>query len=84
MTRWLPMIFAMAVFFVVGVAATFWTERVRNYWIRQSDRHPEAIHWRLVGRRVRRPWYSIELRLIGILCLATVLLVVWGLVRPWL
>jgi len=78
------MILALAGFLVVGVAATFWTERVRNYWIRQCDRHPEAIHWRLVGRRVRRPWYSIELRLIGILCLGTVLFFLWGFLRQWL
>ena len=28
MMPWLAFAFAMAVFFVVGVAATFWTERV--------------------------------------------------------
>ena len=82
MTRWLPLILGLAVFFVVGVAATFWTERVRQYWIRQCDRHPDELHWRLVGRRVRSQWYPIDLRLIGILCLGTVLFVVWGFLRP--
>lgn len=81
MARWTPMILALAVFFVIGMAAAFWTERLRRYWIRQSERHPNALHWRLVARRVRAPWYSIELRLIGILCLATVIFFVWGFLR---
>jgi protein-S-isoprenylcysteine O-methyltransferase Ste14 len=73
------MIFGLAVFLLVGITATFWTERVRNYWIRQCDRRPDQLHWRLVGRRVRNPSYSIELRLIGILCLGTVLIVCMGI-----
>ena len=75
------MILGLGVFFVIGMAATFWTERVRTYWIRQSERHPDEFHWRIVGRRVRNPWYSIELRLIGILCLGTVAFFVWGFLR---
>ena len=84
MTQWLPLIFTVTFFGAIGVAATFFTDRLRAYWIRQSERHPEEFHWRLVGRRVRKPWYSIELRLIGLLSLGTVLLILWGLLRPWL
>jgi hypothetical protein len=84
MTRWLALIFALSVFLVIGVTATFWTERVRAYWIRQCDRHPDEFHWRLVGLRVRKPSYSTELRLIGIMCLGTVLLFLWGFLRQWL
>lgn len=81
MVQWIPMILGLAVFFVIGMAATFWTERVRNYWIRQSERHPNELHWRIVGRRVRAPWYPMEFRLIGILCLGTAVFFVWGLLR---
>jgi hypothetical protein len=84
MIPWLACIIAMLVFLGFGVAATFYTERLRTYWIRQCERHPDEIHWRIVGRRVRSDWYSIELRLIGILCLGTVILFVWGFLRPWL
>jgi uncharacterized membrane protein YqjE len=31
MARWIPMILALAVVFVIAVAATFWTERLRHY-----------------------------------------------------
>jgi hypothetical protein len=84
MTRWLALIFALAVFSFIGVTATFWTERVRAYWIRQCDRHPNQFHWKLVGWRVRKPSYSIELRLTGIMRLGTALLFLWGFIRQWL
>jgi len=75
MMDWLPLILALFAFFVVGVAATFLTERVRAYLIRQCDRHPHEFYWRLVGQYVRRS-SLIELRLVGIICLGTVLLFV--------
>jgi hypothetical protein len=84
MTRWLALIFAMSVFLVIGVTATFWTERVRAYWIRQCDCHPDEFYWRLVGGRVRKPSYSIELQLIGIMCLGTLLSFPWGSLLQWL
>jgi hypothetical protein len=31
MARWVPMILALAVVFVIGMATTFWTERLRTY-----------------------------------------------------
>jgi len=31
MARWIPMILALAVVFVIAMAATFWTERLRHY-----------------------------------------------------
>ena len=84
MIAWLVFAVAMLVFLGVGVAATFYTERLRSYWIRQCERHPDEIHWRLVGRRVRSEGYSVELRLIGIICLGTVALFMWGFLRSWL
>ena len=60
---------AMLVFLGVGVAATFYTERLRTHWIRKSEQRPDEIYRRIVGRRVRRAGYSVELRLIGIICL---------------
>jgi hypothetical protein len=57
-------------FVVLGLIATFWTRRLREFLIRPCDRHPEAIHWRLTSRRVQSDWYAVELRLIGIVCLA--------------
>ena len=65
-------------FVILGVVATFWTRRFQAFWIRQSDRHPEALHWKLVGRRVRTSWYPVELRLIGILCLAFSVMIWWS------
>ena len=81
MIAWLAFVVAMLVFFVVGVAATFYTERLRTHWIRKSEERPDEIYWRIVGRRVRREGYVVELRLIGIICLGTVLLMLWGFLR---
>jgi hypothetical protein len=75
---------AMLVFLGVGVAATFYTERLRTHWIRKSEQRPDEIYWRIVGRRVRRAGYSVELRLIGIICLGTVALMMWGFLRSCL
>jgi len=74
----------MSIFFVFGVVLTFWTERLQSYWIRQADKHPDSLRWRIVGCRVRSPWYSVELRLYGFLCLGTALFFTWAFARQWL
>ncbi len=87
MIAWLTFAVAILGFLVAGVAATFYTERLRTHWIRRSEQRPNEIYWRIVGHRVRREGYSVELRLIGIMCLGTVALMMWmmwGFVRSWL
>jgi hypothetical protein len=84
MIAWLAFAVVMLVFLVVGVAATFYTQRLRTHWIRKSEQRPDEIYWRIVGRRVRREGYSVELRLIGIMCLGTAALMMWGFLRSWL
>ena len=74
----LVLLLATLPFLIAGLAATFWTRRLQAYWIRQCDRHPGAIPWRLVGRRVRSDWYRTELRVIGIVCLAATANIWWG------
>jgi len=84
MIAWLTFAVAMLGFLVGGVAATFYTERLRTHWIRKSEQRPDEIYWRIVGRRVRREGFSIELRLSGIMCLGAVALMMWGFLRSWL
>jgi hypothetical protein len=81
---WLTFAVAILVFLAVGVAATFYTDRLRAHWIRKSEQRPDEIYWRIVGRRVRRDGFSVELRLSGIMCLGTVALMMWGFLRSWL
>ena len=73
-----------SIFFVSGVILTFWTERLRSYWIRQADKHPDSLCWRIIGCRVRSQWYSVELRLYGLLRLGTALFFTWAFARQWL
>jgi len=84
MTAWLAFAVAMIVFLVFGVAGTFYTERLRTDWIRKSKQRPDEIHWRIVGRRVRRKGFSAESRLSGIMSLGTPALIMWGFLRSWL
>jgi hypothetical protein len=83
MIAWLAIAVVMLVFLVVGVAATFYTERLRTHWICKSEQRPNEIYWRIVGRRVRSERYSRELRLIGIMCFGTVALMMWGFLPSW-
>jgi hypothetical protein len=78
----LPFIFALACFLALGLAATFWTERFRSYWIRRCEQHPGQLHWEVIARRVRRPSYSFELRVVGIVSLIGATICVWILVAP--
>jgi len=82
MIAWFAFIAALLFFLVLGVVATFWTEPFRSYWIRQSERHPGEFHWELIGRRVRRPSYSLELRFVGIISLAAAVFCIWILISP--
>ena len=70
---------ATSPFIVAGVITTFWARRFREFWIRQCDRHPEAIPWRLVSRRVHSDSYLIELRLTGIVLLVISAMWWWGI-----
>jgi hypothetical protein len=74
----LVVLLATLPFLIVGLATTFWTRRLQAYWIRQCDRHPDAILWRIAGRRVRKDSYRIELRVIGIVCVAAIANIWWG------
>jgi hypothetical protein len=82
MIAWVAFILALLFFLVLGVVATFWTEPFRSYWIRQSERHSGEFHWELIGRRVRRPEYSRELRFVGIVSLAAAVFCIWILISP--
>ena len=83
MIAWFAIAVVMLVFLVSGVAATFFTERLRTHWIRKSEQRPDEIYWRIVGRRVRREGFSVELRLSGIMCFGTVAFMMWGFVGSW-
>ena len=78
----LPFVVALACFLVVGLGATFWTERFRSYWIRRCEQHAGQLHWDFVARRVRRPSYSFELRFVGIISLIGAAACIWILVAP--
>ena len=78
----LPLIIVLACFLVLGVAATFWTERFRSYWIRRCEQHPGQFHWQIIARRVQRPSYSFELRVVGIISLSGAAICLWILAAP--
>lgn len=82
MIAWFAFVVAMLVFLGVGVAATFYTERFRSYWIRRCQQHPGQLHWDLIVRRVRQPSYSFELRVVGIISLMGAAMCIWALVAP--
>ena len=64
----IALVVGISIFFVLGVVATFWTERLRSYYIRQGDLHPDSLRW---------------LRLYGLLCLGTALFLIWVFARQW-
>jgi hypothetical protein len=78
----LPLIVALAFFLVLGLTATFWTERFRSYWIRRCEQHPGELHWQIIARRVQRTSDSFELRVVGIISLIGAAICVWILVAP--
>ena len=78
----LSFVAALACFLLLGLAATFWTERFRSYSIRRCEQHPGEFHWEFIARRVRRPSYSLELRFVGIISLIGAAACLWILVAP--
>jgi hypothetical protein len=66
-----PLILALLAFLIVGILFTGWPRRVRKFtiWACESRRWGFWIARGIILRRVNKPAYLIELRLIGIACL---------------
>ena len=80
----LPFLFAFLVFLTIGMLLTGWPKRVRQFTINacESGRWGFWIGRNIILRRVKKPGYLIELRVMGIVCLCTAVLLGWALLAP--
>jgi len=77
----IPLVFAFFVFLITEILYTGWPKRVREFTIGLCESGGWGF-WVARDsslRRVKKPQYVIELRLIGIACLWAALLSVWTL-----
>jgi hypothetical protein len=75
----IPLFLAFAIFGVVGVLLTGWPGRVREFIIDACVRGRWGfwIGRNIILRRVRKPGYILELRLIGIVALCGAVACAW-------
>lgn len=80
----IPFVFAFLLFLTIGILFTGWPKLVREFTINacESGRWGFWIGRNIILRRVKKPGYLIELRLIGIVCLWAAVLVGWMLLAP--
>jgi hypothetical protein len=80
----IPFILIFLLFLVVGILFTRWPRLVREFTINacESGRWGFWIGRSIILRRVKKPGYLIELRLIGIGCLCAAVLLAWMLIAP--
>jgi hypothetical protein len=78
------LLLAFLVFLIPGILCTVWPKRVRDFTIGacESGRWGFWIARGIILRRVKKPAYLIELRLIGIGCLWGAVLCAWALLAP--
>lgn len=80
----LALILMFSLFLIMGILFTGWPKLVREFTINacESGRWGLWIGRSIILRRVKKPGYPIELRLIGIGCLCTAVLLGWVLIAP--
>jgi hypothetical protein len=80
----IPFLLAFLLFLITGILGTVWPKRVRDFTISacESGRWGFWIGRSIILRRVKKPGYLIELRIIGIGCLCTAVLLGWALLAP--
>lgn len=78
------LVLAFLLFLLVGTLLTGWPKRVRGFIINacESGRWGFWIGRGIILRRVKKPAYLIELRLIGIVCLWGAVISAWALLAP--
>ena len=75
----IPFVFAFLLFLSIGLLFTGWPKLVREFTINacESGRWGFWIGRNIILRRVKKPGYLIELRLIGIGCLWGAVVCAW-------
>jgi hypothetical protein len=80
----IPLVFAFLFFLSIGILFTGWPKLVREFTINayESGRWGFWIGRNMILRRVKKPGYLIELRLIGRCLFGAAVLLGWGLLAP--
>jgi hypothetical protein len=80
----IPFVFGFLLFLTMGILFTGWPKLVREFTINacESGRWGFWIGRNMILRRVKKPGYLIELRLIGIGCLWAAVILGWALLAP--
>jgi hypothetical protein len=80
----IPLAFVFLLFLSTGILCTGWPKLVREFTINacESGRWGFWIGRNMILRRVKKPGYLIELRVIGIVSLWAAVLLGWMLLAP--
>lgn len=80
----IPLLFAFLIFLAAGTLCVGWPKRVQKFFIDacESGRWGFWIARNIILRRVNKPGYLIELRLIGIVSLCGAIVCAWAFFAP--
>jgi len=80
----IPFLLIFLLFLAIGILCTIWPKRVRDFTISacETGRWGFWIGRGIILRRVKKPAYLIELRLIGVVSLWAAVLCAWAILAP--